>query len=283
MALHDKDLDNIHCHIILQNKSQITFETLKNLMPYGDIEQQRGSNEDCYNYLFHKDEKSKETEKIEYDETCIKTNIENIQEWLKIKQGQRTDLIDFKNAVLSGATYDELLEAHLPVIARHDKFYQDLKRHKQELEFMSKFRELQVYYIYGNAGTGKTSSVYEKYGFENIYSVDDYKHPFDEYNGEDVLLLDEYRSNFEITYFLKLLDRYPLKLRARYGNKVACYTKVYIISNVPLNEQYPNLDETTRQALDRRIQKIIHYYNLGIYTERFNNNVNPQIKLEDIF
>ena len=228
---------------------------------------------------------AKEIEKIEYDDTCIKTNIEDIQNWLALKSGlgQRNDLIEFKNAVLSGATYDELLENHISTIARHDKFYQDLKRHKQELEFMSKFRELQVYYIYGNAGTGKTSSVYEKYGFENIYSVDDYKHPFDEYNGEDVLLLDEYRSNFEITYFLKLLDRYPLKLRARYGNKVACYTKVYIISNVPLNEQYPNLDETTRQALDRRIQKIIHYYNLGIYTERFNNNVNPQIKLEDIF
>ena len=109
MALHDKDIDNIHCHIILQNQNQITFKTLKNLLPYGDIEQQRGSNEECYKYIQHIDEKSKETEKDVYDESCIQTNIEDIQGWLKIKQGQRTDLLDFKNAVLSGATYEDLL------------------------------------------------------------------------------------------------------------------------------------------------------------------------------
>lgn len=285
MALHDKDESNIHCHIILQNKNQIRFDTLKNLIPYGDIEKQQGSNEECYNYLFHKDDKSKELEKDEYDETCIKTNIEDLESWLKIKKGQRTDIVEFKNAVLGGATYGELLENHLSVLSKNRTFYNDLKTYKQEKEFMTKERKLECTYIYGTAGTGKTYSVYSKFGYDNVYSVDDYAHPFDEYNGENVLLLDEYRHNFDITYLLKLLDVYPLKLKARYGNKVACYTKVFIISNIPLDEQYQNADELTKSALYRRIHKIIHFigFNKFDVLEKEKRLEPISINVDDIF
>lgn len=90
----------------------------------------------------------------------------------------------------------------------------------------------------------------------------DYTHPFDSYAGEDVLLLDEYSSNFKIRDLLNYLDGYPLKLPARYSNRVACYTKVYIISNLCLTKQYPdeqNRSPETFAALLRRIQNVIHY------------------------
>ena len=38
---------------------------------------------------------------------------------------------------------------------------------------------------------------------------------------------------------LKYLDGYPLELPSRYMNKYACYTQVFIISNIPLIKQYP--------------------------------------------
>lgn len=286
-ALHDKDESNIHAHIIIQNKEPIRFTTLKKLIPYGDIEKQRGTNEQVYLYILHQDETSKEIEKDVYDNTCIKTNIENIDNWLKIAKGQRTDLVKFKDEIFAGATKRELIDKYPSQIACFDKFFETCRYMSLQDKFSKSFRDLQVVYIYGGAGLGKTSYVYNNENVEDIYSVDDYSHPFDEYEGEDVILLDEYRSQFDISYLLKLLDRYPMKLRCRYQNKIACFTKVYIVSNISLDEQYTTLDLLTRQALQRRIHKVIKFIDLNKFQlyKDFVPIENEEIKkeIEDIF
>ena len=58
---------------------------------------------------------------------------------------------------------------------------------------------------------------------------------------------------------LNYLDRYPLLLPARYTDRVACFTKVYITSNLPLSGQY--MLEQTRakpvwEAFLRRITEV---------------------------
>ena len=111
----------------------------------------------------------------------------------------------------------------------------------------------------------------EKYSYSCVYRVTAYDaHPFDSYAGEDVLLLDEYSSNFKIRDLLNYLDGYPLNLPARYSNRVACYTKVYIISNLCLSKQYPDIQfdsPATFAALLRRINKVIHYTAPGEFQE----------------
>ena len=290
MAVHDKDLENIHCHIVLQNTSAVRFSTLKKLIPYGDIEKQRGTNEECYQYVLHKDSKSKENEKIEYDESCIKTNIENLQDWLKVDERSRTDLVEFKNAILLGLSRKELIDQFPTQMIRYSNFYNVCRSAKMESDFSNKTRDIKVTYIYGGGGIGKTHYVYEEneFDYSKVYSVDDYSHPFDNYNGEDVLLLDEYRSNFSITYILKLLDKYPLRLKARYENKIACYTKVYVVSNIPLTEQYKGCDYATRQALMRRFNSIKHFTGFGVYEEMICNNgllykIEDNTNTDDIF
>ena len=61
---------------------------------------------------------------------------------------------------------------------------------------------------------------------------------------------------------LNYLDIYPLQLPARFHNKTACYTKVFIVSNVPLCEQYPNIQRdnpTTWQAFLRRLLEVYNF------------------------
>ena len=51
-------------------------------------------------------------------------------------------------------------------------------------------------------------------------------------------------------------------LPCRYANRVACYTKAYIISNIPLEYQYPTVRVETPaiwNAFIRRIHKVIHF------------------------
>ena len=110
----------------------------------------------------------------------------------------------------------------------------------------------------------------ERYSYSGVYRVTDYAHPFDSYAGEEVLLLDEYSSNFKIRDLLNYLDGYPLTLPARYSNRVACYTRVYLISNLCLSKQYPDVQfksPATFAALLRRIHKVVRYTDLGQFVE----------------
>ena len=61
---------------------------------------------------------------------------------------------------------------------------------------------------------------------------------------------------------LNYLDIYPLQLPARFHNKTACYTKVFIVSNIPLSGQYPNVQREnpiTFEAFLRRIHKVFNF------------------------
>ena len=76
-------------------------------------------------------------------------------------------------------------------------------------------------------------------------------------------MFDEFRSSLMIGDMLDYLDGYPLALPARYANRQACYTTVYLISNIGLSAQYRNLQENepaTWKAFLRRIHHVIEYH-----------------------
>ena len=75
---------------------------------------------------------------------------------------------------------------------------------------------------------------------------------------------DIYRLNYNPTNMsmLNYLDIYPLTLPARYTDRTACYTKVYITSNIPLEEQYRDIQRAqmeTWRAFLRRITNVVEY------------------------
>lgn len=157
----------------------------------------------------------------------------------------------------SGASNAEILREH-PSAMNHLPRIDQARQTLLEAEYRKKRRKLYVEYIYGAPGVGKTSSILERYGYEDVYRVTDYEHPFDGYMGEKVLVLDEFRSALPFSLLLNVLDEYPLMLPCRYANRVACYEKVYIISNIPLDEQYSEIQRTepmSFRALRRRINR----------------------------
>ena len=88
--------------------------------------------------------------------------------------------------------------------------------------------------------------------------------------------IEEFRSSLKIQDMLNYLDGYPLKLPCRYANKIACYTKVYIITNISLSEQYESIQSEhleTWQAFKRRIKKVIHYSKDGQISESNSNDI----------
>lgn len=144
----------------------------------------------------------------------------------------------------SGLTTAEIIKIFPESIRFLDKI-EHAKQILVENEYKETFRNLSVTYIYGKTETGKTRSVMEQYGYGSVFRVTDYEHPFDGYRSTEhsVLVFEEFRSSLRIQDMLNYLDGYPCELKARYRNKMATYLYCYIISNVPLSEQYPSIQK----------------------------------------
>lgn len=258
-----------HTHIYIQLRSPARFSRIKKLFPDAHIEQARGSAADNKAYV----QKSGKWANDSKADTSVPGTFE---EWGELPdepgQGYRTDIGAVYEMIADGMSNAEIISAnpdYAAQISRMDKIRQDIL----EARYRDEFRQLDVTYIFGPTATGKTRGVMEQHGYSSVYRVTDYTHPFDRYAQEPVLLLDEFRSSLMVEDMLDYLDGYPLALPARYANRQACYTTVYLISNIDLSEQYRNVQENepaTWRAFLRRIHHVVEYKADGSTIEHGN-------------
>lgn len=119
--------------------------------------------------------------------------------------------------------------------------------------------ECDVRVLWGRTGTGKTRKV-----FDSHESKDVYVHPgdswFNGYEGQEVALFDDFNgSEFKLSYLLKLLDRYKMKVPIKGGYVQWIPKIIYITSNKDPADWYRNALEEHRDAMFRRI-KTIEYF-----------------------
>lgn len=187
-------------------------------------------------------------------------------------QGKRNDIHEFRDAIIAGYSNAELLDA-FP--AQYFRFGSQIEKVKQDIkeEYYSKqLRDVKVVYIAGRTGTGKTHFVYNKLDIEEIYRVNNYKNPFDYYQNQDILVLDEFDGSLLIRDMLNYIDKYPLQLPARYNNRWATYTKIIILSNLRFDEHYRYIDDETYEAWQRRFDAI-HWVNTREEMEQVGEEV----------
>lgn len=253
-CLSDEAGQTYHTHVYAAFSSSVRFSTLKARFPEAHLEAARGTSAQNRDYIA-------KSGKWENDAKHGTKILGTFEEWGEVPEeqpGRRTDIDYLYEMVKEGASDIEILEAYPRAMMYLDK----IERVRQTLKaerYSSEFRPLEVTYLWGPTGTGKTRGVMEKHGYDKVCRVTDYDHPFERYAGEDVLVFDEFRSQLRISDMLNYLDGYPLMLPCRYANRQACYTKVFLISNVPLDKQYKNVqydEPATWQALTRRIHRI---------------------------
>lgn len=245
-----------HTHVYLVSKNAVMFQTIHTRFYGAHIEPALGSNKENRDYI-RKEGKWVDDEK---KESNLADTFEESGELPPEQQPFGSVSEEVYEMIKQGASNVEIMEAFPSAMNRLEK----IERARQALiaeQQKTTFRRLEVTYIWGDSGAGKTRSVMEKYGYDKVYRVTNYEHPFDGYKGEDVIIFEEFRSSLKIEDMLNYLDGYPLQLPCRYADKVACYTKVYIISNIPLEEQYQLIQQNhleTWKAFLRRIHYIEH-------------------------
>lgn len=266
MADEIGESNTYHTHLYLQGRGGINFSTIQKRFAGSHIEMAKGTAQQNREYV----SKTGKWETDKKKETCVDGTFEEWGEMPVERQGGRNDLADIYSMIKQGMTNFQIMEQVPDIMLQLDKLEAARQAIRDE-EYADKWRDLHVEYIYGVTGTGKTRSVMEQYGYRNVYRVTDYSHPFDGYMGQDVIMFEEFRSSLSLGDMLKYLDGYPVVLPCRYTNRQACFTKVYLVTNIPIGEQYKNIQSEKCEdfyAFLRRISLVKQYTDRGIQTSR---------------
>lgn len=243
-----------HTHIYICNASGIRFKTLKKKFPEAHLELCKGTSEDNRAYI----QKSGKWALSKKNETSIEGTFEESGELPIERKGGKVSLDDAYDLIKMGVPVTQICDEFPALFLQMDKLEFARQIYLRE-KYKNTRRDPIVTYIYGASRTGKTRSVMDKYGYENVYRITDYKHPFDNYNGQDIVVFEEFRSSLHISEMLNYLDIYPVELKCRYSNKQALFTKIYVISNIALTEQYPGIDPSSLDAFYHRFHHIQHF------------------------
>lgn len=243
-----------HTHLYFVCENAIHFDRIKKLFPTAHIEKALGSSQENRDYI-RKEGKYLNSDK---KETNLPDTFEEYGEMPLDKSA--------KNETISEQVLEMLEDGNsiTDIIKRFPSYTTKINQLEKARQLVLEekyrdWRDVEVTYISGETATGKTRYVMDTYGYPNVYKITNYKNPFDNYNGQDVILFDEFRSSLPLADMLQYLDGYPCRLPARFADKAAVFTKAFIVSNIDLDKQYPNIqieDKLSWNAFIRRINNV---------------------------
>nr|WAE42367.1 MAG: replication associated protein [Cressdnaviricota sp.] len=193
------------------------------------------------------------------------------------EQGKRNDLIKLRDEIQKGATDFAMIQDDelLPTFAKFFKFA-DRIRNAYQKEMSKQFRIIEVNIIYGPAGTGKTRYVYDKHGYNNVYSLQSDCQKaiwFDGYEGEKVLLIDDFYGWIKYSTLLRLLDGYPFRCNIKGSYAYGLWDKIYITSNKSPDLWY-------KQGMTDALTRRINFLEIKLEGTEVGGNIGPPLKID---
>jgi hypothetical protein len=278
-CMADEQAQSPHTHLYIQFATQRLFSTLHNAFPGVHIENAQATAQENRDYITKEGKWAKD----EKHGTKIEGTFEEWGEFPSEQQGKRADMDDLVEMVKAGMSFAEIVAINPGFMVYHaaiEKLQQSVLYEANK----DKERELRVTYIWGDTGIGKSRYIRSRHKASDIYTVDNYQHPFDSYRGEPVIVFDDFYSDLPISSLLRYLDRYPVKLPARYQDKQALYTTVYFTSNEPLRNQYRHIQAEKPKvfaAFVRRIDCLLEFTADGILERDIQEHLTGFVSLPD--
>jgi len=232
-----------HIQGYLQLRSRRRLSFLKGLHQTAHWEARRGTHSQALDY-------------VTKEETRLRGPY--FQGEFDVRQGRRNDLEALQSRIREGAGVLEISEEFFGSFLRYGRgilSYIGLRETGRDWEM-----DVRVYW--GSAGAGKTRAVYD-YAREQSQSVYPLSQNYnggvvwwDGYDGQRIVLIDDFYGWLPFSYLLRLLDRYPMLLRCRDGHVHFKSTVIFITSNSRPDEWYPNVEGERKRALFRRFTEI---------------------------
>lgn len=256
-----------------------SFSTMRSYFPFGHVDLPYGGDyvpsEDLRDYCSKiYDEKNKQgkyvTREEDKDENCLNvTRLDGPYSYGTFVEGrERIDLKDFKEMLEQGLSNEEIRTQAPSLYFRfRPKGLLEMKQDILGESLKKNKRDVFVTYVYGVSRMGKSTMTIDDLGFENVFVPDWEKGRqfyFEGYNGEKIITLDEFEGQIPITSMNKLLEGRPHRFNVKGGSCWAQHAQVFIVANMPLEQQYLGKEERDKNplaflAFKERIHKIIRF------------------------
>lgn len=183
------------------------------------------------------------------------------------KQGERTDLQKAEDMILTGATIREVAMSHGTT---YIKYFKGLERFKYQFEQRTErhYDDIKLWIWQGIPGCGKTSWAQEKW--PNAYWANDHELAWmDGYDGEKVIVFDEFGGKFPLDKLLKLCQQGPVGLPIKGGHVNIVATTIVLLTN-----DSPKLWYNARGNWERRRKEMSE--EKGLYFDCENPELRPE-------
>lgn len=172
--------------------------------------------------------------------------------WIK-GPGGRSDLKRVIHEQNDGMTVKQIAEQYGETYIRN---FRGISMRAMHVAKKPEWRKLEVSVHYGPKGTGKSHTAM----LTGAYVVNLETKFWTDYDGEDAILLDDFKGQYDIHWTKRLLDKYPLRLDTKHGAPTwARWTKVYITSNHHPSEWWPTAKFADVEAILDRISVLYHH------------------------
>lgn len=193
------------------------------------------------------------------------TDLYEFGELKAAQAGNRTDLHQVCDD-LKTKSINEVAMEHPTTFVHYSRGIKELKFQMTKNDYGTKPRPMHTTVYYGDGGLGKTRSAREDSvaAGKRVYMVpypNGHQIWFDGYDGEEVIIFDDFKGWIRPQELFRFLDMYPLQLAIKGGYTWAAYTQVFITSNHPISDWYSNevMAKINAQAYERRFHKIVFF------------------------
>jgi len=167
---------------------------------------------------------------------CTKVGGRNVNEWgVMSVAGKSRDLAEIAMAISKGEmTIDQVMDEAPATYVMFGKGLETLAVAKMP----DRDRDVKpdVYWYYGETGTGKTRKVYDDNA--DVYTWSGTWPWFHGYRGQTTVLFDDFRGTIPFHQLLRLTDRYPCTVETKGGFQKWRATKIYFTSALKPEDCY---------------------------------------------
>jgi len=218
------DSKRVHWQGYLEIKNATTLHALKGKSPPG---------------IHWEPRKGTQDEAVEY---CRKDG--DFKEWgeKKAGTGQRRDLEAVRKACVSGQAFEKIFDDHFSVVLQYGRGV----REYQQLKQVHRNWQTDVICLWGASGVGKSKRANEVGATFVEYDKSGFIHG---YSNEEVVCFDDFDpSTMTREVFLRLTDRYHIKVNVKGGSLTWNPRTIYFTSNTNPRDWY-NGDEAVRRRM----------------------------------
>lgn len=199
-----------HIQGYIYYKNPRYYSAVKKRLEGAHVDIAKGDHEDNYKYC---------TKSGKYEEVGIRP-----------KPGKRTDLEIVRDRIMEGESVDTIVIEDPQAFHQYGRTLERI----ETIQNRNRFRTWMTKGIWytGATGVGKSHKAFENYHPKTHYVYPNDNGWWDGYNGQEIVILNDFRGEINFQFLLRLVDKWPEFVRRRGREPAPFLAKTIIVTSV---------------------------------------------------